>query len=83
MNKTIEVENLEEMQEHIKSLEDRIVEESTEIIIEMTIMVEVEIGTGLGKLSFSRNFSNRRKDRSTSNSRSKLGLRAKYQQRQN
>ena len=40
------------MQEHIKILEDRIVEESTEIIIEMTVMVEVEIETGLGKDHF-------------------------------
>ena len=30
-------------------MEDRIVEESTEIIIEMTVMVDVEIETGLGK----------------------------------
>ena len=35
------------MQEHIKILKDKIVEESTEIIREMKVMAEVEIGTGL------------------------------------
>ena len=35
------------MQECIKILKDKIVEESTEIIINMKVMVEVEIATGL------------------------------------
>ena len=52
MNKTTEVEILEVMQKHIKILEDKIVEESTEIIIEMTVIAEVEIGTGLEKDHF-------------------------------
>ena len=39
----IEVEILEVMQEHIKILEDRIVEESTEIIIEMKGIAEIEV----------------------------------------
>ena len=48
MNKFIE-EILEVMQEHIKILKDKIVEESTEIIVEMRVIAEVEIGTGLKK----------------------------------
>ena len=48
MNKTTEVEILEEMQEHIKILEDR----STEMIIEMKIIAEIEVGTGLEKDHF-------------------------------
>ena len=35
MNKIVEEEMLEVMQEHIKILKDKIVEKSTEIIIEM------------------------------------------------
>ena len=34
MNKTIEMEILEDTQEHIKILEDRIVKESTQMIIQ-------------------------------------------------
>ena len=52
MNKIIEEEILEVMQEHIKILKDKIVEESTEVIIEMKVMAEVEIGTGLEKDHF-------------------------------
>ena len=52
MNKTREVEILEEMQEHIKILEDRIIEESTEMIIEIKIITEIEAGTGLEKDHF-------------------------------
>ena len=52
MNKITEVENLEEKQEHIKILEDRTVEESTEMIIEMKIIAEIEEGTGLEKDHF-------------------------------
>ena len=52
MNKIIEAESLEEMQECIKLLKNKIVEESTEIIIEMNIIIEIEIGTGLGKDHF-------------------------------
>ena len=48
MNKIIE----EEMQEHIKILKDKIVEESAEIIIEKKVMAEVEIGTGQEKDNF-------------------------------
>ena len=52
MNKIKEEEILEVMQEHIKILKDKIVENSTEIIMEMKIMAEVEIGTGLEKDHF-------------------------------
>ena len=52
MNKIIEEEILEVMQEHIKILKDKTVEESTEIIIEMKVIAEVEIGTGLEKDHF-------------------------------
>ena len=40
------------MQEHIKILKDKIVEESTEVIIEMKVMAEVELGTDLEKDHF-------------------------------
>ena len=40
INKIIEEESLEVMQEHIKILKDKIVEENTEIIIEMTVIAE-------------------------------------------
>ena len=50
-NKIIEKEILGVTQEHIKILKDKIVEESTEMIIKM-IMVEVEIGIGLEKDNF-------------------------------
>ena len=52
MNKIIEEEILEVMQEHIKILKDKIVGESTEIIIVMKVMAEVKIGTGLEKGHF-------------------------------
>ena len=39
MNKVIEI-----IQEHIKILKDKTVEESAEIIIKMKVMTEVEIG---------------------------------------
>ena len=52
INKTLEVEIFEEMQEHIKILEDRIVEESTKIIVEMKIIAELEVGTGMEKIIF-------------------------------
>ena len=37
------------MRELIKTLKDKTVEESTEIIIEIKVMAEVEMGTGLEK----------------------------------
>ena len=40
------------MQECIKILEDKIVEENAEIIIEIKVMTEVEIGAGLEKDHF-------------------------------
>ena len=52
MNKIIGKEILEVMQEHIKSLKDITVEESTEISIEMKVMEELEIGIGLEKDNF-------------------------------
>ena len=52
MNKITEEKILEVMQGYVKILEDRAVEESTEIIIEMKVIAEVEIGTGLEKDHF-------------------------------
>ena len=52
MDKIIEEEVLKVTQECIKILKDKIVEESTEIIIEMKVMVEVDIGTVLEKDNF-------------------------------
>ena len=52
MNKIIGEEILEVMQGCIKTLKDKTVEESIEIITEMRVMAEVEIGTGLGKGHF-------------------------------
>ena len=52
MNKIIEEEILEIMQEDIKILKNNVVEESTEVIIEMKVIAEVEIGTGLEKDHF-------------------------------
>ena len=52
MNKIIKEEILEVTQECIKIVKDKIVEESTETIIEMKVMAEVEIGTGLEKDHF-------------------------------
>ena len=52
MNKIIEVEILKVMQKCIKILKDKIVEESTEIIIEMKVIAKVEIGTGQEKDHF-------------------------------
>ena len=52
MNKIIEEEILGVMQKHIKILEDKIVEECTEVIIDMKVMTERGIGTGLEKNHF-------------------------------
>ena len=52
MNKIIEDEILEVIQGHIKISKDKRVEESIEIITEMKVMAEVEIGTGLEKGHF-------------------------------
>ena len=49
MHKIIREEILEVMRECIKTLKDKTVEESTEIIAEMKVMAEVKIGTGLEK----------------------------------
>ena len=46
-NKIIEEEILEVMQEYFKIFDDKLVEENTGIIIEMKVITEVEIGTGL------------------------------------
>ena len=40
------------MWEHIKILKDKTVEKSTKVIIEMKVIAEVEIETGLGKDHF-------------------------------
>ena len=52
MNKIIEAEILEVTQECIKILKDKKVEESTEKIMKMKVMAELEIGTGLEKDHF-------------------------------
>ena len=52
MNKIIEEENLELMQEHISISKDKIVEDSTEIIIDVKVIAEVEKGTDLEKNHF-------------------------------
>ena len=52
MNKIIGEEILEVIQRCIKTLKDKTVEESIEIITEMKVMTEVEIGTGLEKGHF-------------------------------
>ena len=52
MNKIIGEEILEAIQGCIKTLKDKTVEESIEIIIKMKVMAEVEIGTGLEKGHF-------------------------------
>ena len=52
MHKIIGEKFLEVMQECIKILKDKPVEESREIITEMKVMAEVEIGTGLEKSHF-------------------------------
>ena len=52
MNKIIEEEILELRSEHIKISKDKRVEESTNIIIEVKVIAEVEIGTCLGKDHF-------------------------------
>ena len=52
MNKITGEESLEVIQGHIKTLKDKTVEESIEIITEMKVMAEVEIGTDLGKVHF-------------------------------
>ena len=50
--KIIGEEMLEEMQGHIKTLKDKTVEESIEIITEMIVMAEIETGTSLEKGHF-------------------------------
>ena len=60
---------------HIKFLEDRTVEENTEVIIEMKITAERGRSRSRER-SFSRNNNNRRNDRSTSKSKSRSGSRA-------
>ena len=50
--KIIGEEILEETQGHIKTLKDKTVKESIEIITEMIVMAKVEIGTGLEKGHF-------------------------------
>ena len=52
INKIIQEEILEVLQERIKFLEDKIVQENTEIILEMKVMTEVEMETGLEKDQF-------------------------------
>ena len=52
MNKIIEERILEVMQGCNKMLKDKTVEESTEIIMEVKVIAEVEIGTGLEKDHF-------------------------------
>ena len=52
MHKIIGEEILEVMQECIKTLKDKTVEESTEMIIKINVMAEAEIGTGLEKGHF-------------------------------
>ena len=52
LNKIIEEEILEVMQGCIKTLKDKTVEESIEIITEVKVMAEVEKGTGLEKGHF-------------------------------
>ena len=56
INKITEEEILKVMQECIKILQDKIVEESTEMFTEMKVMVEVEIGTGLEEDHFLETF---------------------------
>ena len=52
MNKIIGVESLEAMQDCIKILEDRIVEENIEVIIGKKVIAEKEVGVGLEKNHF-------------------------------
>ena len=52
MNKIIKEEILELTQECIKIFGDKIVEENTEIILEMMVMIQVEIETVLEKDQF-------------------------------
>ena len=52
MNKIIEEVILEVIQEHIKIMKDKTVGKGTEIITEMKVLAEVEIGTGLEKGNF-------------------------------
>ena len=46
------IENIEVIQEHIKIMKDKTVEESTEIFKEIKVIAEVEIGAGLEKDCF-------------------------------
>ena len=52
MKKIIEEEILEVTQDYIKMLEDKTVEENTEIMLEMKVMTDVEIETGQEKDHF-------------------------------
>ena len=52
LNKIIEEEVIEVMQGCIKILKNKIAEESTEIILEVKVIAEVKIGTGLEKDHF-------------------------------
>ena len=52
IHKIIGEEILEVMQGHIKILKEKTVEDSIEIITEMKVMAEVEIGIGLEKSHF-------------------------------
>ena len=52
MNKIIAEEILEAMQDHTKISEDIIVEENTEVIIEMKVVAEKDVRVGLGRDHF-------------------------------
>ena len=52
MNKIIEEETLEAILGQIRISEDRIAEENTEVIIEMIVTTEREVGIGLEKGHF-------------------------------
>ena len=52
MNKIIEEEILDAMQDCVKILEERIVEENTEVIIGMKVIAKKEVGVGIGKDHF-------------------------------
>ena len=52
MNKIIEEEILEIMQGSIKIMKGKTVEESTQIITEIKVIADIEIGTGLEKGHF-------------------------------
>ena len=52
MNKITEEEILEAILDHIRISEDRIAEENTDVIIGMTVTVEIEVGVNLEKGHF-------------------------------